>query len=324
MPLAAADEDPVAQGRREFSRNVRDDDDERTSNDIDDQEIIGLPSDYTKEEVKILEIEVFARGELAMRTADCFDDLAHVRSAVEYRASFLREKKTAGKQGQKAGTRFQTELQRSGHYAYRLAERYNDNFQRVSALRKILDHKPDQDSSEGRLRAIDLKTDLTLSDLTSRQPGDTRRYSSWVWRILTPKKDKRQQPSREAKSTEPPPAEDTEPQWRDNADAHANYLFTDFRNGVAGHDFYSKAWQVTTKESDLSRGKRAYAMQQSAVYGRGRDRFRRCHVESLKPGVSIDEKYHDLVSVHIPLFSVSDLCIFLVSSGCPCRVCRRS
>ncbi|KAH9929950.1 uncharacterized protein BXZ73DRAFT_47843 [Epithele typhae] len=304
MPLAAADDDPAVQGRREFSRNVRDDDDERACNDIDDQEIVGLPSDYTKEETKILEIEVFARGELAMHTADCFDDLAHVRSAVEYRASFLREKKTAGKQGQKAGTRFQTELQRSGHYAYRLAERYNDNFQRVSALRKILDHKPDQDSPEGRLRAINLKTDLVLSDLTSRQPGDTRRYSSWVWRILTPKKDKRQQPSRQSNltfTTAQSTMFHTRLQRKYQADAHANYVFTDFRNGRAGHDFYSRAWQATTKESNLSRGKRAYAMQQSAVYSHGSDRFHKRHTNSLKPGVSMDEKYHDVVSVCIPL-----------------------
>ena len=64
--------------------------------DIDDDEMLGLPSDYTKEEVERLEILPFARGELVARTADCFDDLSQVRSSVEYRASFLVEKLLAG------------------------------------------------------------------------------------------------------------------------------------------------------------------------------------------------------------------------------------
>ena len=80
------------------------------------------------------------------------------------------------------------------------------------------------------------------------------------------------------------------------ADVAANQLFADFRHAAAGHNYYADAWKKTIDKQEMSRGKRAYAMQQHAVYLHNRNRFREQHSAARKPKVPMDEKYHDLVS----------------------------
>ena len=170
MPLAASTETGNAESNSEdFLYDGEDLDDDY----IDDQEKIGLPSDYTAEEIKVLGLKEQALGEMMLREGDCFALLESVREAVDAVAVFLLDKTQGGKHGQREGTRMHTQQTKLQQYACHRADIYNESYQRLKKLRSFVDHVHVKGSPAARLRAIIKTEDLGTSDLTKvRAAGD--------------------------------------------------------------------------------------------------------------------------------------------------------
>ena len=204
MPQVATaeDEDTGAPSSNSGGESGDHDDLIDTSEDLDiaDAEAIGLPSDYSKDELEQLGLMTEAREEMLIREAELFTDLALVRGGVEYNASFLVEKKTGGRHGQKVGTRLNNEIRKSRDYSSRLAERYNNSHERLKCLRAALEHQPQEGSPEARLRKIRPEDLATGALTTGPQKGESKATLSWIWRILEPSPKLHKQPARQGKS----------------------------------------------------------------------------------------------------------------------------
>ena len=202
----AEDEDPSAPTASPSGGGESDDHNEAVDtlddNDLPDDEAIGLPSDYSKRELEQLGLMTEAREEMIIREAELFTDLVLVRGGVEYNASFLVEKKTGGRHGQKVGTRLNNEIRKSRDYATRLSERYNNSYECLKSLHAALEYRPQEGTPEARLRKI-RPEDLATGPLTTGpQRGESKSVLSWIWRILEPSPKLRKQPDRTGKGKE--------------------------------------------------------------------------------------------------------------------------
>ena len=162
-----------------------------TYNDSDDlttDEIVGLPSDYSVEDIRRFHLQETAHSEMVQREACCLDLLAQVRTAVLLRALYLGIKINGGRHGQKEGTRLNNERTKAHKHAERAAARYNHSYQKLKYLRAVLKYKPPEDSQEGRLRSIKVPDHLQSPSLhTTKNHGEFKNSSSWIWRILDPR-----------------------------------------------------------------------------------------------------------------------------------------
>ena len=174
-----------------FDAFVQTDDAEDDRDDAEDDEnptfdeVFGMPSDFTSEELEEYEITHLAHFELSLRLGLAFDELDRLRKTVRHRASIIGDKKSQAR-GQKVNKDAEEHIQRIKKLAIRFAEVYNENFSRIERLRgKSYDASSDR-SLEGRLRQVAPESDLTLANLEVHELGDSKVTASWIWEVFQP------------------------------------------------------------------------------------------------------------------------------------------
>ena len=117
-----------------------DDDAEDDRDDAEDDEnptfdeVFGMPSDFTSEELEEYEITHLAHFELSLRLGLAFDELDRLRKTVRHRASIIGDKKSQAR-GQKVNKDAEEHIQRIKKLEIRFADVYNENFSRIERLR---------------------------------------------------------------------------------------------------------------------------------------------------------------------------------------------
>lgn len=156
-------------------------DEDDTEDDAVTEEVLGLPSDFSRNERNDYELDELASFELSIRIGLAFDQLEAVRRAVQHRAVYV-ESKRKNVRGTKNNAAAEEDVRRAAAFARLLAMRYNHNFQRVTDLRSP-EYSAAADTTAGaRLRKIDLDHDLSIPNLAAmRTEGDTGRTGSWIW-----------------------------------------------------------------------------------------------------------------------------------------------
>ena len=151
-------------------------------------DVLCLPSDFSREERETYALTTHAQFELEYRIGMAFDLLDSVRSAVQHRKALI-DSKRINARGQKQHTAANAVIQDSTSLAAVLAERYNANLNRIRALHPA-GYDASADTSPGvRLRPIDVRTDLRVPGITSREQGDSQVSGSWIWSVFDPKAD---------------------------------------------------------------------------------------------------------------------------------------
>ncbi|KAH9902475.1 hypothetical protein C8Q73DRAFT_634352 [Cubamyces lactineus] len=274
-----------------FQASVADEDDdawaivlgdvEEEDDDEDDDpafaETLGLPSDFSREERVDYDLDNLASYELTIRIGIAFDYLDAVRLAVQHRASLLEYKKQNARTT-KTNAHAQREIDKAKEVARVLATRYNDNYQRIVALR-ALDYDARADDTAGaRLRRIDLDADLAIANMArARTLGDSKLTPSWIW-------------SRGDLLTYWIAADVA--QWyrakaeKDRADEAVNRICADFRRTIKGYGAYARLWRDAAARSDG--GKRAYALKTAAMWEGMKERCARQYEASRRAEVAAD------------------------------------
>ena len=158
--------------------------------DLTEDEVVGLPSDYSTDDVRRFGLEEVAHCEMIQREGFCFDLLSTVRSHVVNHGSWLNVKIKGGPQSQKNNTRSNSHATTAQRLAVLVAGRYNHNYRKLKQLREMLKYTPPKGSQEARLRSIKVPEHLTTSSLlTTKNHGEFKNSSTWIWRILDPRPD---------------------------------------------------------------------------------------------------------------------------------------
>lgn len=156
--------------------------------DLTEDEIVGLPSDYSTDDVQRFVLQEAAHYEMTQREDFCFHLLSTVRSHVLSHGSWLKMKITGGPQSMKNNTRSNSLATEAQRLAVLAAERYNYSYRKLKRLRQMLKHTPPKDSEKARLRSIQVPSDLATSSLlTTKNHGEFKTSSTWIWRILDPR-----------------------------------------------------------------------------------------------------------------------------------------
>ena len=182
----ASDDSPLADGDTDYES-----DDETDENDPEshapnstssDEEVLGLPSDFSPNERKTYEIELLAEYETKLRIGQAFDQLEKIREAVKHLSAFIEEKKEVHAVADHVRSNDITKY--SVAYSQKLARQYNHNFNRLVALRGQLSTL-ERSHPASRLQRIDLANDLKIANLKkAREQGDHTQSGSWIWSVF--------------------------------------------------------------------------------------------------------------------------------------------
>lgn len=150
----------------------------------DGEEILGLPSEMSMDDLKQWDLKLAASYELKIRVGLAFDLLDEVRQAVRHSAAYLESKKK-NVRGTKGHLRAGTEIKKQTTFAHRVAQGYNHNLLRISSLRTLLSQPANANDIASRLKKINPNMDLNISALSvPRNQGDSKKSGSWIWSIV--------------------------------------------------------------------------------------------------------------------------------------------
>ncbi|THH17939.1 hypothetical protein EUX98_g9037 [Antrodiella citrinella] len=288
-----------------------------SSNDHPEDDLIGLPSDFTPEERSKYNLHLLARQELAMRLGRAYDLLAAVQEAVKHKAAFIQHKKDNAR-GQKDNLRAGVPIRMAEENCKRLAKTYNFNYAKLLVLSgpdliippivatpgiaedavmqvpKGKKRKRDDDLSSKAsspvlpapavtcrgLQLIDLSKDLVARDLQkARHLGDSKYEASWIW--TTPIPAGATEHDMKAWSLEVSRVD-----WfraraeKDRHDENVNKLHADFRHTIKAYRSMARLWTVAGERTDTSRGAQAFAHQKAAMFLRMAQECEEEYVES--------------------------------------------
>lgn len=148
-------------------------------------EVLGLPSDFSTEEIMKYDLQLLAAYEARIRVGQAFDQLEVVRRAVMHLAAFVDAKKENA-HGRKESMRANITNRYSELVRNDAARKYNAIYDRLVKLR------PKAPSSEvsadprdpaSYLQRIDIgRGDLMITNMkAAREQGDHHHSGSWIW-----------------------------------------------------------------------------------------------------------------------------------------------
>ncbi|THH29101.1 hypothetical protein EUX98_g5085 [Antrodiella citrinella] len=208
---------------RDLSTLLPTDDVDGSANDHPEDDLVGLPSDFTPEERSKYNLHLLAQQEQAMRLGRAYDLLAAIQEAAKHKAAFIQHKKDNAR-GQKDDLRAGVPIRMTEENCKRLAKTYHYNYTKlllsgldplsvppilttsgvaqdaVAQDPKGKKRKRDDDSSESSkakgpkpapavicrgLQLVDLSKDLVARDFQkARHLGDNE--ASWIWTTPIP------------------------------------------------------------------------------------------------------------------------------------------
>ncbi|OCH85160.1 hypothetical protein OBBRIDRAFT_692560, partial [Obba rivulosa] len=228
-------------------------------------ECLALPGDFSAEQFE--EYGLISLGVVKMRLhlGRGYNLLGAVRQAVQHRGAFI-EEKVKNSRGTKDNTRAQTIIKQAKTQLDNLANKYNENWDRLASLLRVLlrDKLTAAERNDLKaLRRLDLQTDLRARDIqAARTLGDSRFVGSWIWSVHAGGSGRE-----EAERVE----------WfraraeKERYDEEVNILHAEFRRTIKSFMKMSEVWEAAARKSDRSPGAKAYAKQKSFMFKRMQD-----------------------------------------------------
>ncbi|PIL29558.1 hypothetical protein GSI_08366 [Ganoderma sinense ZZ0214-1] len=285
-------------------------------------EVLGLPSDFTPEEVDKYNLKLLAEYEARIRIGQAFDQLEVVRQTVMHLAAFVDAKKEhthARKENMRANdlNRYSETIRNDA------ARKYNHIYDRIVQLRGALPTIiTDPSDPASYLKRINVPGDLTISNMkVAREQGDRHRSGSWIWWAFEdlmgvvdtaentpgPSTSKSTRPSRRSQQQDNSIASAAPyTTWFDRAqwfrawqeklrcDEAVNCLCADFRATIKGFSGMANCWLAASKGANLEAGERAYALERQCIFKIKSEQCQTAYDKARKTGVPADRLDHTL------------------------------
>ncbi|PIL23637.1 hypothetical protein GSI_14950 [Ganoderma sinense ZZ0214-1] len=286
-------------------------------------EVLGLPSDFTAEEVDKYDLKLLADYELRIRVGQAFDQLEIVRQTVMHLAAFVDAKKEhahARKENMRANdlNRYSETIRNDA------ARKYNHIYDRILQLRGTPSTvSTDPSDPASYLKRINIPGDLTISNMkVAREQGDRHRSGSWIWwafedvmgvvdtaeRTPGQSTSKSARPSRRSQQQDDSTASAASyTTWFDRAqwfrawqeklrcDEAVNCLCADFRATIKGFSAMAQCWYAASKGPSLEAGERAYALERQYIFQMKSKQCQTAYDTARKAGVPADQLDHTLL-----------------------------
>lgn len=150
--------------------------------DPEGNEVLGLPSDFSPEEIDKYDLRTLAEYEACLLVGQAFDQLEVVRRTVMHLSAFVDAKKDTAR-GRKANMRANDLNRYSESVRDNAAHKYNHIYDRLIKVQAFSSPLRAGAANPGSyLKRINLSTDLTISNMkVAREQGDRSRSGSWIW-----------------------------------------------------------------------------------------------------------------------------------------------
>ena len=145
-------------------------------------EVLGLPSDFSAEEITKYDLQLLADYEARIRVGQAFDQLEVVRRTVMHLSAFVKAKKDQA-HARKENMRANITNRYSVVVRDDAARKYNSIYDCLVKLRPgLAGLSQDMSDPASYLRRIDIPGDLTITNMkAAREQGDRHRSGSWIW-----------------------------------------------------------------------------------------------------------------------------------------------
>ncbi|KAH9919193.1 uncharacterized protein BXZ73DRAFT_52613 [Epithele typhae] len=285
---------------------------------------LGLPSDFSSDDVKAYALEDLATAEYKIRLVHAYALLQETRRSVKHTAAYLSDKIRHTDNTQQHNTRAQKLVTQERNMAMLLSARFNHNISRVIHLRSVLGLTVDPQSMEGRLRPM-VPDDLHVRNLVAPVNHTADAHASWIWSENCKLMSFGLPPM--ISLTLSQPVDQTHWQRVRNekvrADVWVNTTCADLRHYRDGCACMSRCWEAAAMAPNTSLGSRAYAYQQADMYKKLQDTCQKAYQDALPMGWNTEELDHSSVSGSANL-AVATVMLIRWSTTVPPRSAQRS